>query len=82
MNRFSKSLGLSAVVLLLTTHRLPAPIQEVLESPTPAPEQSAKPKNVQWQPESFTLRFAEDGKRGAYECHSEGRPYTAELSPP
>ena len=44
MNRFSKSLGLSAVVLLLTTHRLPAPIQEVLESPTPAPEQSAKPK--------------------------------------
>jgi hypothetical protein len=29
-------------VLLVTTHRLPAPISE--ESPTPAPEQSAKPK--------------------------------------
>lgn len=30
-------------VLLIGTHRLPAPIQEI-ESPTPAPEQSAKPK--------------------------------------
>jgi hypothetical protein len=31
-------------VLLATAHRLPAPIQEVPESPTPAPEQSSKPK--------------------------------------
>src|SRR5438094_6995046 len=30
--------------LLATTSRLPAPIQEVPESPTPAPEQSSKPK--------------------------------------
>jgi len=42
----------------------------------------SKPKNVQWKPESFTLHFAEDGKRGSYECNSEGRLYTAELSPP
>ena len=42
----------------------------------------SKPKNVQWQPESFTLRFAEDGKRASYECNSEGRLYTAELSQP
>ena len=42
----------------------------------------SKPKNVNWQPESFTLRFSEDGKRGTYECNSEGRLYTAELSPP
>jgi serine/threonine protein kinase len=42
----------------------------------------SKPKNVQWKPESFTLRFAEGGKRGSYECNSEGRLYTAELSPP
>jgi serine/threonine protein kinase len=42
----------------------------------------SKPKNVQWKPESFTLRFAEDGKRGSYECSSEGHIYTAELSPP
>src|SRR4051812_3546610 len=31
-------------VLLATAHRLPAPIQEVPESPTPATPQSAKPK--------------------------------------
>jgi serine/threonine protein kinase len=42
----------------------------------------SKPKNIQWKPESFTLRFAEDGKRGSYECNSGGRLYTAELSPP
>ena len=42
----------------------------------------SKPKNIQWKPESFTLRFVEDGKRGSYECNSEGRIYTAELSSP
>jgi serine/threonine protein kinase len=42
----------------------------------------AKPKNIQWRPESFTLRFAEDGKHGSYECNSEGHLYTAELSSP
>jgi serine/threonine protein kinase len=42
----------------------------------------AKPKNIQWKPESFTLRLAEEGKRGSYECNSEGRVYTAELSSP
>jgi serine/threonine protein kinase len=42
----------------------------------------SKPKNIQWKPESFTLHFVEDGKRGAYECNSEGHLYTAELSPP
>lgn len=35
MNLLSRSLALSAIVLLLTTHPLPAPIQEVPESPTP-----------------------------------------------
>jgi serine/threonine protein kinase len=42
----------------------------------------SKPTNVQWKPESITLRFADDGKRGSYECNSEGRFYTAELTPP
>ncbi len=42
----------------------------------------AKPTNVQWKPESFLLRFTDDGKRGSYECNSEGRIYSAELSPP
>jgi TIR domain len=41
-----------------------------------------QPKNIQWKPESFTLRFAEDWKRGSYECNSEGIVYTAELSSP
>jgi len=45
MNRFSKLLGLSAVVLLLTTHRLPAPISEVPETtPTPKPKREATPR--------------------------------------
>jgi hypothetical protein len=35
---------LLAALLLSTAHRLPAPIQEVPESPTPVPQQSAKPK--------------------------------------
>jgi hypothetical protein len=43
MNCFSKSLLLSATLLLLTTYPLPAPIFEA-SSPTPAPQQSAKPK--------------------------------------
>ncbi len=42
----------------------------------------SKPKNIQWKPESFTLRFDKDGKRGTYECNSEGRLYTAELYSP
>jgi hypothetical protein len=37
MNLLPRSLGLSAVVMLLTTHPLPAPIQEVPETPTPTP---------------------------------------------
>jgi cytoskeletal protein RodZ len=35
---------LVVALLLVTAHRLPAPIQEVPESPTPAPHQSTKPK--------------------------------------
>ena len=36
-------LSLVVIFLLITAHRLPAPIQEIAESPTPAPEQSARP---------------------------------------
>jgi hypothetical protein len=45
-------------------------------------EVTANPRNIQWKPESFTLRFSEDWKRGSYECNSEGILYTAELSAP
>src|SRR5436305_13732791 len=37
-------IALTLVVLLIAAPRLPAPIQEVPESPTPAPEQSTKTK--------------------------------------
>jgi hypothetical protein len=55
MNWFSRSLWLSVIILLLITHRLPAPIQE--ENPTPAPEKSVrpKPKRVS-KPESESAR--------------------------
>jgi hypothetical protein len=35
---------LIGALLFVTAHRLPAPIQEVPETPTPAPQQSAMPK--------------------------------------
>jgi hypothetical protein len=38
------ALLLTVVLLLSTAHRLPAPIQEVSETPTPAPEQKEKPR--------------------------------------
>jgi serine/threonine protein kinase len=41
-----------------------------------------KPKNIQWKPESFTVRVTEDGKHASYQCESEGRLYKAELTPP
>jgi hypothetical protein len=37
-------LWLCLVILLISAHRLPAPISEVPESPTPSLEQSAEPK--------------------------------------
>jgi hypothetical protein len=39
------ALLLTVALLLITAHRLPAPISEI-ESPTPAPAQSAKPKRT------------------------------------
>jgi hypothetical protein len=42
----------------------------------------SKPPNIQWKPESFTLNFADDGKRASYECNSEGHIFEAELISP
>jgi len=42
----------------------------------------SKPAKVKWDPESFTLHFSEDGRNGSYECNSDGKYYTAQLSPP
>jgi hypothetical protein len=40
-------LPLITALLLATAHRLPAPIQEIPESATPAPAEQAKPKKTQ-----------------------------------
>jgi serine/threonine protein kinase len=42
----------------------------------------SKPANVKWDPESFTLRFSDDGRSGSYECNADGKNYTAQLSAP
>jgi serine/threonine protein kinase len=42
----------------------------------------SKPAKVKWDPESFTLQFSEDGRNGSYDCNSDGKHYTAQLSPP
>ena len=42
----------------------------------------SKPSNIQWQPESFTLRFDDDGKNGSYECKANGKTYAASLTAP
>ncbi|PYL61932.1 MAG: hypothetical protein DMF24_05645 [Verrucomicrobia bacterium] len=42
----------------------------------------SKPANIQWQPESFTLRFDNDGKNGSYECKANGKTYAASLTAP
>jgi hypothetical protein len=39
----------------------------------------SEPPGVQWMPESFTLRFTEDGKAGSYQCTADGKTYVADL---
>jgi hypothetical protein len=43
-------------------------------------EMVSAPKEIKWSPESFTLRFAEDGKTASYECFAGGKTYIADLS--
>jgi hypothetical protein len=40
----------------------------------------SKPANVNWEPEAFTLHFADDGKSGSYESVADGKTYAADLS--
>jgi hypothetical protein len=47
---------LAVMLLLITAHRLPAPIHEIPESPRPAPEQSAKSKTTSENLENSTKR--------------------------
>src|SRR5467141_2637267 len=54
--RWKSCLLLVAALLFVPAHRLPAPIQEVPESPTPAPKQSTKTKPKQ------TIKLKDAGK--------------------
>ena len=56
----SKSLALAAILLLLGSQRLPAPIQEVPESPTPTPTATYSPSSL---PETTTTQAAYDYRR-------------------
>lgn len=38
------------------------------------------PQGIKWQPESFTVHFADDGKGGSYECFADGKTYVADLA--
>jgi PEGA domain len=40
----------------------------------------SQPAGIRWEPESFTLRFGDDGKTAGYECISGGKNYIADLS--
>lgn len=46
---------LAVALLLVTAHRLPAPISEIPENPTPAPEEQSKPKKT--RSKSKTVEF-------------------------
>ena len=42
----------------------------------------SKPESILWEPESFTLRFSDDGKNVAYECNYGAEVFTASLGAP
>ena len=42
----------------------------------------SKPEGVLWEPESFTLRFSDDGKTAEYESNSGTETFTATLTAP
>ena len=37
-------------------------------------------KNIRWEPESFTLRFSDDGNNASYECVAGQKAYVANVS--
>ncbi len=60
MNRSVHLLLCVLSVMLLTTHRLPAPISEI---PTPAPERSAKPKSERTIKPKITNESSESSRK-------------------
>lgn len=62
----NKSFLAAIMILLISGHRLPAPIQEVQESPTPKPAVAAKPKPKRvGKPESEPARATQSRPRAA-----------------
>ena len=69
MNRRAIALILCPLALLLTTHRLPAPISEVEEKATPLPQESVKPKVKHSKPKEKS-----EGDSGKTKPESESTP--------
>ena len=40
----------------------------------------AQPLGIQWTPESFVLKFTDDGQRAIYQCVADGKTYNADLA--
>lgn len=40
----------------------------------------AQPVGIQWTPESFIVKFSEDGQRATYQCVADGKTYNADLT--
>jgi serine/threonine protein kinase len=57
-----------------------AGVWEAAELHAATSEIISQPAGVQWTPESFTLRFADDGKSVSYERVADGSTYLAELA--
>jgi len=70
-------LFLVGALLLITAHRLPAPIQEVPQSPTPSPEQSAKPKPKRTITPKVPSKSSEELKRASIAASPIPRIQTA-----
>lgn len=71
---------LSFVILLISAHRLPAPISEV-ETPTPAPEQSAKPKPKRTIKPKVTSENAENSTKAKTSSPTPQNQSTSQRNP-
>jgi len=56
-----------------------AGVWEGLELHAITGEVVSQPAGIRWEPESFTLRFSDDGKTASYACVSGGKDYVADL---
>jgi hypothetical protein len=62
------------IAFFASAHRLPAPIQEIPETPTPAPEQPAKTKQIQTKPVGQTSNTSTPRRTSSPRVKSEATP--------